>query len=579
MLTLGLSAVEARESAIVATPFEVGESRAGNYLAALVSGADRDTLAASTYFQETLRFDPRNPELIERAFLSTLANGNISAAVDLAKREIAINPNSGLAALTLAVDAIHAKKFDQAIKYLKKPNSSGRDVTATLLTAWALAGKGQTKQAIAQADRLNERNLQIFRNYHAGMIADVGGDNTEASARLKAAFDSDNRTLRLVDAYARFVSRTERDAAQHIYEDFDKLLPRHPLVMSALADLTAGKPLTSPVKNVQDGAAEVLYGLGATGGQQGDEIASIIYLRLSLFLKPDNSLAQMTMGDLYGRLKQDELAIDSYEQIADSDALRGSANIQIAIALESLGKTEKAVSRLNDIIAADPKNLDALTSLGNLYAARKDYPAAESAYSKAVALLDKPDSSNWLVFYRRGTVNERMKHWPAAEADLKKALELFPEQPQVLNYLGYSWIDLGNNLDEGFKMLRRAVELRPSDGYIVDSLGWAEYKLGHIDEAVSNLERAVALTPGDSTINDHLGDAYWRAGRKLEAKFQWNHARDFKPEPEDLPKILKKIESGLDDAAKPVEPAKADPPKADTPKTDIPKTATPQQGG
>ena len=157
------------------------------------------------------------------------------------------------------------------------------------------------------------------------------------------------------------------------------------------------------------------------------------------------------------------------------------------------------------------------------------------------------DKANSVYYYYRGICEERSKQWPKAEADMRKALELQPDQPHVLNYLGYSWIDQGINLDEGMKMIKRAVEQRPDDGYIVDSLGWAYFRIGNYEEAVKNLERAIDLKPEDPTINDHLGDAYWRVGRKLEAKFQWAHARDLKPEPDDLPKIEAKIENGLPD--------------------------------
>ena len=161
--------------------------------------------------------------------------------------------------------------------------------------------------------------------------------------------------------------------------------------------------------------------------------------------------------------------------------------------------------------------------------------------------MGTPDRSNWTLFYFRGICFERSKQWPKAEADFKKALELYPDQPLVLNYLGYSWVDQGINLDEAFKMLRRAVDLKPTDGYIVDSLGWAHFKLGHYQEATEELEKAIELKPADPVVNDHLGDAYWRVNRKIEAHFQWNHARDMEPEPEDLPAILEKIESGLPD--------------------------------
>ena len=154
-------------------------------------------------------------------------------------------------------------------------------------------------------------------------------------------------------------------------------------------------------------------------------------------------------------------------------------------------------------------------------------------------------AANWNIYYQRGIAYERLKQWPKAEPNFRKALELFPNQPQVLNYLGYSWIDMNMNLEEGMEMIRKAVELRPSDGYIVDSLGWAHYRLGEYDDAVRELERAVSLKPDDPVLNDHLGDAYWRVGRRLEATFQWSHARDMKPEPAVLAGVEKKLKEGL----------------------------------
>jgi Flp pilus assembly protein TadD len=165
-------------------------------------------------------------------------------------------------------------------------------------------------------------------------------------------------------------------------------------------------------------------------------------------------------------------------------------------------------------------------------------------------VIGTPTRANWSLFYYRGIGYERTKQWPKAEADFKKALELYPDQPSVLNYLGYSWVDQGVHLDDGMAMIKKAVDQRPDDGYIVDSLGWAHYKLGQYDDAVKQLERAVTLKPSDPTINDHLGDAYWRSGRKLEATFQWKHARDAKPEPDELEKINAKLKDGLKDDTK-----------------------------
>ncbi|MBL8588767.1 MAG: tetratricopeptide repeat protein [Methylobacteriaceae bacterium] len=545
-------AASARQIQTVARPFEVSESLAGNYLAALVAGATRDTFAASTYFREVLRADPNNKEVLERAFVASLANGDMPDAFRMAERIVKRDAANGLAQLALGVREVKRKNYAAARGYFSKGGSGrARDVTATLLTAWTHAGGKEGKQAIELIDRLRDTNFEVFRDYHAALVMDLSGQAAEAEKRLKAAYGAEKSTLRLVDAYARFMlKRGDREEALRAYRELAKALPRHPIVVASIADLEAGRPLPPFVRTPDQGAAEVLYGLGAAGGRQGDELAAIIYLRLALHLTPDNAMALMTLADLYERLKQYERAIDVYAAVPAASPLRPSADIQAGLTLESLGRTEDAVKQLRALVDERPQDVDALTALGNLDNARKNYAEALAVFDRAIALV-KPEPGYWSLWYRRGIAHERLKNWPPAEADFKKALELFPDQPLVLNYLGYSWVDRGMNLEEAFKMLRRAVELRPTDGYIVDSLGWAHYKLGRYDEAVKELERAIELKPADPVINDHLGDAYWKTGRKLEATFQWNHARDMKPEPEDLVKILKKIQYGLDEAEKP----------------------------
>jgi tetratricopeptide (TPR) repeat protein len=557
------ASARARDNLAIATPFEVGDSPAGNYLAALIAGAERDTLAAATFFRETLRYDPRNPELIERAFVASLANGNMPDAFGLAERLLQRDQNNGLAHLALGIRAIKQHQYSAARTSLSKGGAGRqRDITATLLTAWSYAGGGDYKRALAQVDKLKDEGFGTFRDYHAALIADLANNLAEATKRFQAAYSSEKSTLRLVDAYARFQDRRgRRDEAIRAYESFDQILPRHPVVTAALADLRAGKTLEPLIRTSDQGAAEVLYGLGAVGGRQGDELAAIVYLRLSLYLSPKNGLATVTLADIFERLKQYEQAIEVYDSVGEESPLRVNADIQTALLLETLGKTEEAQKRLQEIVNEKPKNEEALTALGNLQRSRKQFVEAAATYTKALELSTKPEKSLWSLYYYRGIAYERQKQWPKAEADFKKALDLFPDQPLVLNYLGYSWVDQGMNLDDAFKMLRRAVELRPTDGYVVDSLGWAHYKLGQYDQAVKELERAIELKSSDPVINDHLGDAFWRVGRKLEAHFQWNHARDLKPEPEDLERIVKKIDDGLPDDDKPAA-AEAEPKKA-----------------
>jgi Flp pilus assembly protein TadD len=219
----------------------------------------------------------------------------------------------------------------------------------------------------------------------------------------------------------------------------------------------------------------------------------------------------------------------------------------MASSFDQLERVDEAKKKLQGLLAERPNDIEAIQALGNIHRAHKEYKECAEVYSRAVALISNPVKNNWITYYFRGICYERSKQWPLAEADLKKALELFPEQPHVLNYLGYSWVDQGVNLDAGMDMIKRAVAQRPDDGYIVDSLGWAYYRIGNYEEAVKQLERAIELKPEDPTINDHLGDAYWRVGRALEAKFQWAHARDLKPEPEEMPKIVEKLAKGLPD--------------------------------
>ena len=552
----GLGSAQARtqDNLAISSPFEVGESPSGNYLAALVAGEEHDTVAAATFSREALRFDPRNPNLIERAFVAAVANGNMQDAFGLADRLLAHDPDNNLARLALGVKAIKAKRFAAARVYFAKRSADGgqSDITATLLTAWTYAGSGDTRRALNLVDKLHGENFDVFRDYHAALIAAGASDPREALKRMKVAYAADKNTLRLVDAYARFMDRRgDKDEAVRAYEAFDQVLPNHPVVITALADIKAGKTLEPLVKGAQEGAAEVLYGLGAAGGQQGDELAAMIYLRLALYLTPQNTLAIITLGDLCERIKQNEQAIDIYEMVHQDDPLRATAEIQTGQILETLGRPGEAAKYLKRVVDDNPKNADALSALGNLQRAHKQYAEAIGTYTRALAGKSTPEKTDWPIYYFRGISYEREKRWPEAEADLMQALALYPDQPLVLNYLGYSWVDQNMNLDEAFNMLRRAVELRPTDGYIVDSLGWANYKLGRNDEAVKQLERAIDLKPSDPVINDHLGDAYWRAGRKLEAHFQWNHARDLDPEPDDKVKILQKIDHGLDDEPKP----------------------------
>jgi tetratricopeptide (TPR) repeat protein len=523
-------------------------SASGSFLAARHAGGQKDAAAAASYYRSALRGDPRNNELLSRAFLAVLANGEVDEAVKLAERVLQLDKTDRIARLVLGVRAIKQKQYPVARRELQQSiRGPITDLAATLLSAWTLASPTEAKAATDSIDKLSGADwYAIFKELHAALILDVAGQKKEAAKRYERAYKLDPTALRVAQSYGSFLSRQGNSAeALKVFAAFEEALPRHPLVTEAMSEIKAGKKLPPMIDNPQAGAAEVLYGLGAALGRRGGEDLGLIYLQLALYLAPSHSLALLSLGDLYEAMKKPELANKIYERVPLGSPLQRNAQIQLALNLDTLEKTDEAKAALDKLIAGNPGDVEAIMALGNVLRGRKQFAECADVYSKGVSTIAKPEKSNWVIYYFRGICFERAKQWAKAETDLKKSLELFPEQPHVLNYLGYSWIDQGINLDEGMRMIKRAVEQRADDGYIVDSLGWAYFRLGNNEEAVKQLERAVELKPEDPTINDHLGDAYWKVGRQLEARFQWSHARDLKPEPEDLAKIESKLKSGL----------------------------------
>jgi tetratricopeptide (TPR) repeat protein len=526
-------------------------SPSGSYLAARHAGGQRDVAAAASYYRAALRGDPGNNELLGRTFLAVLADGAVEEGVKLAERVLQVDKNDPIARLVLGVRAIKQKQYPVARRELARSiHGPITDLAATLLSAWTMASPTEAKRATDSIDKLAGADWYvIFKELHAALILDVAGQKKEAEAakRFERSYKLDPTALRVVQSYGSFLSRQGNNAdALKVFAAFEEALPRHPLIVEATNELKAGKKLPLMVDTPEAGAAEVLYGLGAALGRGGEDLG-LIYLQLSLYLAPSHPLPLLSLGDLYEAMKKPELANKAYERLPLNSPLHRNAQIQLALNLDSLDRTDEAKASLEKLIAANPGDLEAIMALGNVLRGRKQFAECADVYSKGVDTISKPEKSNWVIYYFRGICFERAKQWAKAEADLKMSLELFPDQPHVLNYLGYSWIDQGINLDEGMRMIKRAVEQRADDGYIVDSLGWAYYRLGNMEEAVKQLERAVELKPEDPTINDHLGDAYWRVGRVLEAPFQWSHARDLKPEPEDLVKIEAKLKSGLPD--------------------------------
>jgi len=263
-------------------------------------------------------------------------------------------------------------------------------------------------------------------------------------------------------------------------------------------------------------------------------------------LRPDSVDAILLSAALLESLERYELATKAYDKIPADDPAYNAAELGRADAMRESGDVDGAIEVLQSLAQSSPEDPQVHLTLGDTLRREERYDDASKAYDAAIALYSEPTRAQWLAFFSRAITHEREKRWELAEADFRKALELNPGQPQVLNYLGYSFVEMGINLDEALDMIEQAVASEPNSGYIVDSLGWVQFQLGRYDEAVLNLERSTELLAIDPIINDHLGDAYWAVGRRIEAEFQWNRALSFEPEEKDAARIRRKLEVGLD---------------------------------
>ena len=524
----------------------------GNYLAGRYAGAERDLDAASSFLGKAMEQDPGNSVLIERAFIVAISAGDMDEAAALAEKSLETGGEERLARLVLALSALKAGDYEDADRHIREATPGPfTALIGTLTRAWAAAGEGDGDAANAILDTFKGRPaFELFRSYHAALIAEYLGKKEEAEAAYGEAMSaSAGASLRVVEAYGRFLERTGRaDQAASLYRDYEALSPDHPLMKANLARIASGKKPEPLVTHPAEGAAEALYGLGSVLAQESGLDLSIVYLQLGLYLRPDFDVARILLGDIYERAQDWDTAIATYEGVDKSSPLRPNADIQIAINYDRLEQTDEAEKRLRDLQERMPGSIDPVVALGDIFRAQERYAEAAKEYTKAIDILGEVGPENWSVLYARGVCYERLKRWPESEKDLKRALVLSDEHPLVLNYLGYSWVDQKLNLDTAMEMIRKAVDQRPQDGFIVDSLGWAHYRLGNYEEAVKHLERAVVLQPDDPVINDHLGDALWKVGRKIEARFQWRHALEMKPEEDLVPQIEAKIEYGLEAA-------------------------------
>ncbi len=551
---------EGKEKPETVDTFAASNSLAGNYLAARIAATDKDTDFAVKFYRRALQRDPENRDLKLKAFLNFIANGDFTEGVEIGRDLEKAGNAPQIIYLILAAEEIRKRNWAGADKNLSRNWQSPLDkLIGNLLLSWVRLAQDKPEEALDLVDSLKGQDwYSLFKQYHGGLLALAAGKTDEAVKRLQNAVDNTAGGAAARDTYSRVFlalakalrqAKKTEDARDIIQTALDRQ-PQNPVFEMAKSDLENNRPAFFQVKKPTRGAAEVFLNLGTAINREGGEQFARIYMQLASLLTPKDNAILSSLGEIYDKESKLARANAAFNQIEPASAYSRFARLEVALNLDELGKEDEAREIMDALVAENPDDLITHLSYGAVLARHEKFAEAIEIYKKIIERIPKPERIHWNLFYRLGIAYERTKQWPFAEKTFKQALELYPDQPSVLNYLGYSWVDMKVNLQEGLDMIRKAVEIRPNDGYMVDSLGWAFYRLNRFPEAVVELERAVELRPGDPTINDHLGDAYWRANRRLEAVFQWRHALALDPPKADIARIEEKLAKGLDEVLK-----------------------------
>lgn len=538
-------------------PVGIGGSWSGNYLAARHAQSRHDFAAAADFLDAALADTPEAPALLPGLHLARVLDGRIDAAAAVAERLVSLaadsaEPADPFAQLTLAVAALRDGDTGTAERLAAAlPDTPIHRVLRPVIRGWAFLAEDRLDDAMAAIEPLswNERTMPFY-HFHAALLNDAA-DRTEAARDhfLKAAEDDAVPSLRLVQILAQFHQRTgDSTAADALIDRFlDEQPDRRDYLTRERKALAAGRPLPREIATAGDGVAEAMFGVASALSRQESRQTALALAHYGLALRPDFASLRVLAAGLMESFDRHQEANALYDTVAPDSSLHWHARVSQASNLNRMDRVDAAEAALRALSAERPDRAEPMMELGDILRSRERYREAVDAYDSAVARLPAVGPEHWTLLYARGIALERSSMWPRAEADFLKALEFQPDQPYVLNYLGYSWLEQGRNLEQALEMIERAVAARPNDGFIVDSLGWAHYKLGNFDRAVRELERAVSLRPQDPVINDHLGDAYWRVGRVREARLQWRAALARNPEPDIRMEIERKLADGLGD--------------------------------
>ncbi|SFH13669.1 Flp pilus assembly protein TadD, contains TPR repeats [Palleronia marisminoris] len=527
----------------------VAEPDAGAYLAGRSAQLADDFSAAERYLSQALTRDGDNLALMESLAGAQMSLLDFDRAATVAERLVENGGSSQIAALAVLSARAGNEDWQGILDALDEGLTVG-PLFDGLARAWSLMGLDRTEDALAAFDEVSgEQGVEAFGIYHKA-LALASLDRFEEAAEVLETNDGIRLTRRGLMAEAQILSQVGRaDEARALLQDeagsaLDATLSA---TFDALAD---GEPVEFTVApDARAGMAELAFDIANTVVGETASSYALLYSRMAEFLRPSHTHATLLSALLFEEMGQHGLAISTYGNVPADDPAFFTAELGRAEALRAEGQSDAGVEVMQELAAQyDDQPLVHIT-LGDALREDGRYEEARAAYDEAIALLDEAQSGEWIVYFARAITAERLDDWEAAKADFETALELNPDQPQVLNYLGYSMLERGDDLEEALDMIERAVAAAPNSGAIVDSLGWGLYRAGRYEEAVDPMERAVELMPVDPVVNDHLGDVLWAVGRKLEARFQWQRALSFMDEDTedvDPERVRRKIEVGLD---------------------------------
>ncbi|MES0826225.1 tetratricopeptide repeat protein [Ruegeria sp. SCPC11] len=529
------------------------DTGSGAYLAGRQAIYDNDYTAAEKYYAKALKADPENAALLESVVVARLSLGEVKRALPVALAIEEIGLPSQAARMVINANLVSDGKLDELLS--RDPELQGvGPLVDGLMQGWAHIGQGAMTRAMETFDEVaTQDGLRDFALYHKALALASVGDFEGA----EEIFSSHNGAVarfsrRAALARAEVLSQLDRNADALQFVDDVFAAGSDPSIEGYVARLTAGETLPfTHVQSAQDGMAEVFFSVAAALSNEAAQNYVLLYVRTAVFLRPGHVDAILLSAELLDTLGQYDLAVDAYRMVPANSSDYHAAELGRAEVLSRSDKKDAAAEVLQTLAAQNPDLPGVHVALADLRRQEEEYKSAIASYDRAIELTEGNSGGNWFLHYARGISHERLKQWDQAEADFRRALELNPDQPQVLNYLGYSLVERREKLDEALDMIERAVAARPDSGYIVDSLGWVLFRLGRYDEAVEHMERAVELMAVDPVVNDHLGDVYWAVGRAREAEFQWKRALSFidpadtdgEADPE---RIRRKLEIGLD---------------------------------